>query len=145
MEKDSWAILLEGNGFWRSWSCKFTWYRMGCHTRPPLFADIYHNYNVYLSHRSSSAQPANRWIQNRSERGLSCTQFPSSRRWYHIGMDFIGSISPASEMGNCYILTISDYFTKYAWVKALSTKEAAGVVSAMREVRLFIIIILYIP
>ena len=26
---------------------------------PPLFADIYHNYNVYLSYRSSFAQPTN--------------------------------------------------------------------------------------
>ena len=57
---------------------------------------------------------------------------PVKSPWYHIGMDFIGPISPASEMGNCYILTISDYFTKYAWAKALPTKEAAGVVSAMR-------------
>jgi len=30
----------------------------------------------------------------------------------------------------------SDYFTKYAWAKALPTKEAVGVVAAMREVGL---------
>lgn len=60
---------------------------------------------------------------------------PVKSPWYHIGMDFIGPISPVSEMGNRYILTISDYFTKYAWAKALPTKEAVGVVSAMREVR----------
>ena len=60
---------------------------------------------------------------------------PVKSPWYHIGMDFIGPMSPPSEMGNRYILTISDYFTKYAWAKALPTKEAAGVVSAMREVR----------
>ena len=64
---------------------------------------------------------------------------PVKSPWDHIGMDFIGPISPPSEMGNRYILTISDYFTKYAWAKALPTKEAAGVVSAMREVRSFII------
>ena len=59
---------------------------------------------------------------------------PSSSPWYHIGMDFIGPISQPSEAGNRYILTISDYFTTYAWAKAMLSKEAAGVVSAMREV-----------
>ena len=61
---------------------------------------------------------------------------PIKSPWFHIGMDFIGPISPISEKGNRYILTISDYFTKYAWAKALPTKEAVGVVNAMREVRL---------
>ena len=30
--------------------------------------------------------------------------------WHHIGIDFIGPISPQSTKGNCYILTISDFF-----------------------------------
>jgi len=49
--------------------------------------------------------------------------------WHHLGMDFIGPISPTSRTGNGYILTISDYFTKLSWAKALPTKEATGVVS----------------
>ena len=49
-------------------------------------------------------------------------------------MDFIGPISPPSQSGNRYILTISDYFTKFVWAKALPTKEAVNVVSALREV-----------
>lgn len=64
---------------------------------------------------------------------------PIKSPWFHIGMDFIGPISPISEKGNRYILTISDYFTKYAWAKALPTKEAVGVVNAMREVRLSVL------
>ena len=32
--------------------------------------------------------------------------------WYHIGIDFIGPLTPASE-GCSYILTISDYFSKF--------------------------------
>ena len=55
--------------------------------------------------------------------------------WHHLGMDFIGPISPTSQAGNRYILTVSYYFTKFAWAKALPTKEAAGVVSALKEVR----------
>jgi len=61
---------------------------------------------------------------------------PIKSPWYHIGMDFVGPISPTSRNGNRYILTISDYFTKYAWAKALPTKEAVGVVAAMKEVGL---------
>ena len=33
---------------------------------------------------------------------------------HHLGIDFIGPISPTSRAGNHYILTVSDYFTKFA-------------------------------
>ena len=56
--------------------------------------------------------------------------------WHHIGIDFIGPISPK---GNCYILTISDYFSK--WVEALPTasKHAEVVAAALFKVKLFIL------
>lgn len=57
--------------------------------------------------------------------------------WYQLGVDFVGPISPPSQSGNRYILTISDYFTKFGWAKALPTKEAQHVVSAFREVRVY--------
>ena len=59
---------------------------------------------------------------------------PVKSPWYHLGMDFVGPVSPPSQSGNRYILTISDYFTKFGWVKALSTKESAHVITALREV-----------
>lgn len=59
---------------------------------------------------------------------------PVKSPWYHIGMDFIGPISPTSTAGNRYILTISDYFTKFTWAP---TKEASGVVRALRQVSVF--------
>ena len=54
--------------------------------------------------------------------------------WYMIGIDFIGPISPESEDGSRYILTISDYFTK--WVEALPTldKYASTVAAALFKV-----------
>ena len=55
--------------------------------------------------------------------------------WCQLGMDFIGPISPPAQSSNCYILTISDYFTKFAWAKAMPTKEASVVVTAVHEVR----------
>lgn len=59
---------------------------------------------------------------------------PVKSPWYHLGMDFGGPISPPSCSGNRYILTVSDYFTKFAWAKALATKETVEVVSALKEV-----------
>ena len=50
-------------------------------------------------------------------------------------MDFIAPISPPSQSGHHYILTVSDYFTKFARAKALPTKEAGPVVVAIHEVR----------
>ena len=61
---------------------------------------------------------------------------PVKSPWFHLGIDFIGPISPPSSAGNRYILTVSDYFTKFAWAHALPTKEAVGVVAALRQVRL---------
>ena len=54
--------------------------------------------------------------------------------WHMIGIDFIGPISLESEDGSRYILTISDYFTK--WVEALPTtdKYASTVATALFKV-----------
>lgn len=54
---------------------------------------------------------------------------PVKSPWFHLGIDFIGPISPPSSAGNRYIL-------KFAWAHALPTKEAVGVVAALRQVRL---------
>ena len=59
---------------------------------------------------------------------------PVNYPWYHLGIDFIGPYSPPSASGNKYVLTVSDYFTKFVWVKALPTKEASGVAQALQEV-----------
>ncbi len=41
--------------------------------------------------------------------------------WYCIGMDFIGPLFPTADDGSKYILTISDYFSKY--VEAIPTPD----------------------
>ena len=56
---------------------------------------------------------------------------PVKSPMYHIGIDFVGPISPISGSGNRYILTVSDYFTRFGWAKALPTKEVKNVVSAI--------------
>lgn len=59
---------------------------------------------------------------------------PIHSPWHHIGIDFIGPITPVSRNGNRYILTISDYFSKWACAVALPTKEAHGVANVLFKV-----------
>ena len=56
--------------------------------------------------------------------------------WHHIGIDFVGPISPPSHQGNKYILTISDYFTKFVEAIPMPNKYASGVANALFKVRL---------
>ena len=50
--------------------------------------------------------------------------------WHHIGIDFIGPLV-CSSRGCCYILTISDYFSKFVQAIPMETKHASGVASAL--------------
>ena len=53
---------------------------------------------------------------------------------YRIGIDFVGPITPTSSSGNRYILTVSDYFTKWAEAVALPSKHAQGVAETLFKV-----------
>ncbi len=57
-------------------------------------------------------------------------QFP----WYMLGIDFVGPLSPTANDGSRYILTMSDYFTK--WVEAIPTpdKSASSVATSLFKV-----------
>ena len=59
---------------------------------------------------------------------------PIHSPWYMVGIDFVGPLSPPSD-GNSYILTLSDYFTK--WVEAIPTadKTAATVATLLFKVK----------
>ena len=58
---------------------------------------------------------------------------PVKTPWYRIGIDFVGPLK-SSANGNHYILTISDYCTK--WVEAIPTptKHACVVAHALFKV-----------
>ena len=58
---------------------------------------------------------------------------PVKLPWYHVGIDFIGPVT-TSDSGNRYILTLSDYCSK--WVEAVptQTKHASGVAHALFKV-----------
>ena len=53
--------------------------------------------------------------------------------WYHIGIDFVGPLNPASTQGRLYILTstVSDYFSKDVHAIPTETKEACVVAGAL--------------
>ena len=61
---------------------------------------------------------------------------PVKAPWHMIGNDFVGPLSPEADDGNSYILTVSDYFTK--WVEALPTSDkcASTVAAALFKVLL---------
>lgn len=59
---------------------------------------------------------------------------PVHSPWFHVGIDFVGPISPSSKSGNRYILTLSDYFTKWVEAIPLPTKEAHGVAITLFKV-----------
>lgn len=57
--------------------------------------------------------------------------------WNHVGMDFIGPIGPIFNNGNCFILTLSDYFSKLVEAVLLPTKEATGFAASFMKVDLY--------
>ena len=46
---------------------------------------------------------------------------PVKSPWFQIGIDYIGPLSPPANDGSRFILTVSDYFTK--WVEAVPTQD----------------------
>ena len=50
--------------------------------------------------------------------------------WHHIGIDLVGPL-PISERNNLYILTLSDYCTKWVEAVPLESKHATGIAAAL--------------
>ena len=63
---------------------------------------------------------------------------PVKSPWYHIGIDFIGPIHPTSSQGNRYILTVSDYFSKWAEAIPLPSKHAFVTANSLFKVCIFL-------
>ncbi len=58
--------------------------------------------------------------------------------WYQLGMDLVGPL-PETPAGNKYIMTITDYYTKWAEAGALKDKTASSVANFLYSVSLRII------
>ena len=65
---------------------------------------------------------------------------PVHSPWYHVGIDFVGPIHPTTTNGNRYILTVSDYLTKWVEAIPLPSKCAPGVSKALFKVLILLFI-----
>ena len=68
---------------------------------------------------------------------LECYVHPipvKAQIWHQVGMDLIGSL-PETSLGNKYIITLTDYFSKWAEATALPDKTAVSVAKFMCSVR----------
>ena len=54
--------------------------------------------------------------------------------WHQVGMDLIGPL-PETSLGNKYIITLTNYFSKWAEATALPDKTAVSVAKFMYSVR----------
>ena len=54
--------------------------------------------------------------------------------WHHLGIDLIGPL-PVTEWDNKYILTVSDYCTKWVAAFPLTSKAATGVAISLFQVK----------
>ena len=50
--------------------------------------------------------------------------------WYQVGMDLVGPL-PVTSAGNRYIITITDYYTKWAEAFPIEDKTASSVADVL--------------
>ena len=67
---------------------------------------------------------------------------PVKAPWYHVSIDFVGPIT-TSDSGNCYILTRSDYCSKWVEDVPIPTKHASGVAPALFKVNIYVCNVIY--
>ena len=79
--------------------------------------------DLNLRHMPTNEQKNDHWCPR-------TTSLAVKSPWHQLRIDFVGPLTPPAEDGSRYILTLSDYFTK--WVEAVPTpdKSANGVAAA---------------
>ncbi len=70
--------------------------------------------------------PASETITNFRKPQVLCVPFIPTKLWAQVGMDLIGPM-PKTPRGNQYIVTLTDYFSKWAEAAALPDKTAHGI------------------
>ncbi len=59
-----------------------------------------------------------------------------AKLWHQVGIDLIGPL-PQTAHGNKYIITLTDYFSKWAEADALKDKSAGNVAKFVYNVRFY--------
>ena len=90
----------------------------------------------FLEH--NSLMPSQRMTKKMDTGVPELNPIPVVATWYHIGIDFVGPLKHKSTQGNCYILTVADYFSKFVQAFACSNKESSTVFSALFKVYIYI-------
>ena len=62
--------------------------------------------------------------------------------FHQLGMDLIGPL-PETEHGNKYIITLTDYFSKWAEAAPLPSKCAAGVAKFIYSVSIYMVCVTF--
>ena len=76
--------------------------------------------------------------------GTPCLNpIPVKSPWHMIGIDFIGPIRPRGSDGNNFILTITDYFTKWAEAVTTPDKNAPSVANVLFKVHVMLCMYIY--
>ena len=70
-----------------------------------------------------------------SAKTISCIKLmqhfiPFQEAWYQVGMDLVGPL-PVTPAGNKFLMTITDYYTKWAVAAALKDKTALSVANVL--------------
>ena len=86
---------------------------------------IDHNLIIFFQVRSSDKCQRNNHKLQKTPGSLRPIPVPS-KLWSQVGMDLIGPL-PKTSRGNQYIVTLTDYFTKWAEAAPLPDKSAVGV------------------
>ena len=58
---------------------------------------------------------------------------PVTKVWHKVGIDLVGPL-PETKQGNKYIITLSDYFSKWPEAAAIPSKHATGVARFLLDV-----------
>ena len=77
--------------------------------------------------------------QNHKLRKTNATLHPipvKNEAWYQLGMDLVGPL-PVTPTGNKYLITVTDYYTKWAMAGGLKDKSAASVAEFLYMVQGF--------
>jgi hypothetical protein len=109
---DFYDSLCGGHHLWRTTTYKIL--RAG-YFWPSLFTDVFSKIRSCIKCHKFSGK-------------LQLKSFPlkplvASRPFQQWGIDFIGEIHPASNGQHIWILTVTDYFTK--WIEAIPTRNAS--------------------
>ena len=98
-----------------------------------------HYCNVYLLLQAETCDQCQRNNKRLKKPVGSLHPIPMSPKlWCQMGMDLIGPLNETPR-GNKYIVTLTDYFSKWAEAAPLSSKSAAGIAKFMHNVSYTII------